>query len=394
MTLKRVVFVTRRFWPLVGGAERVVANLAVAMRRLGVETEIVTAQWERDWPREVVHREVPVHRIAQPRQRGWGTFRFMHGLDGWLRGHADKYDAICVSMLKHSAYIAVRRATKDKTPLILRAEGGGETGDVHWQRTGRFGARIRRCCQRAVVVAPSNQILNELTNAGYPAETTHYIPNGVEVPTEVEDRQAARLALAEANRDLLALEQAPVAAYTGRLSRKKGLFELVKAWARVVAARPEARLWLVGEGEDRDELFQLVKDLDLQGRVLLPGAFDTVDEVLQASDLFVLPSYEEGMSLSLLEAMAAARPVVASDIPGNRALIENEVHGLLIPPKDVHGLSQAILRVLTDPQRERLGRAGRDKVMRQFSLERCAQRHLELLDAQRQSLQSQRNTSP
>lgn len=381
----RVALVTRRFWPLVGGAEMVMANLAAAMRRLGAETEIVTAQWERDWPREVVHREVPVHRIPQPRRRGWGTFRYMAGLSRWLRHHRDNYDAICVSMLKHSAYVAVRQALRDGTPVLLRAEGGGDTGDCHWQQSARFGGRIRRHCQRAMVVAPSQQIYNELIAADYPSEQTHYVPNGVDIPPTLEDRNAARLALADANRDLLALDDAPVATYTGRLTRKKGLFDLVRAWAKVVEQRPEARLWLVGEGEDREPLYQLVKDLDLQGRVLLPGAFDTVDEVLQAADLFVLPSHEEGMSLSLLEAMAAGRPVVASDIPGNQALIDHNVHGLLTPPRDVNALGATLLQMLGDAERDRFGRAAHQRVVDHYSLDRCAKRHLELLAEQLQS---------
>ena len=380
MSRLRVILVTRRFWPLVGGAEMVMANLAVAMRTLGAETKIVTAQWERNWPSDVVHRETPIHRIAQSHRRGWGTFVYMRGLTRWLRKHRSQFDAVCVSMLKHSAYVAAGCALRAGFPLLLRAEGGGDTGDCHWQQNARFGRRIQRRCKQHLVVAPSQQIVEELHAADYAPERTQFVPNGVNVPAS-GDRYAARLSLAEANRDLLALEDAPVAVFTGRLSRKKGLFELVDAWTQVVASQPQARLWLVGEGEDREQLFQAIKDRDLQGQVLLPGAFDDVTDVLQAADLFVLPSHEEGMSLSLLEAMAAGLPVVASDIPGNRQLIESGKQGLLTPVGQAKPLADAILQIMTDSHARRFGEAGRCLVQNQYSLERCAERHLELLES-------------
>lgn len=380
MSRMRVVLVTRRFWPLVGGAEMVMANLAVAMRSLGAETRIVTAQWERNWPSDVVHRETPIHRIAQSQRRGWGTFGYMRGLTRWLREHRSQFDAVCVSMLKHSAYVAAGCARRAGFPLLLRTEGGGDTGDCHWQRHARFGRRIQRRCQQHAVVAPSRQIVDELQEAGYAPERTHFVPNGVDLPAP-GDRAAARLSLGEANHDLLAPDDAPVAVFTGRLTRKKGLFELVDAWTRVAAAAPQARLWLVGEGADREPLYQAIKDRDLHGRVLLPGAFDDVTELLQAADLFVLPSHEEGMSLSLLEAMAAGLPVVASDIDGNRQLIESGKQGLLTPVQQAAPLADAILQLFADPHAKRYGDAGRRLVQSRYSLERCAEQHLGLLDA-------------
>src|SRR5262245_3253510 len=145
----RIALITRRFWPLVGGAEVVMGNLAVELQRQGAEVVIVTAQWEPQWPRELVHREVRVLRLPNPRQRGWGTFRYMLSLNRWLRAHRDKLDIIYVSMLKHDAYTAVSAMRGSNCAVVLRAEGSGETGDCYWQRTARFGTRIRRRCREA-----------------------------------------------------------------------------------------------------------------------------------------------------------------------------------------------------------------------------------------------------
>jgi len=140
-------------------------------------------------------------------------------------------------------------------------------------------------------------------------------------------------------------------------------------------------LWLIGEGPYREELYDHIVQSDLRGRVLLPGAFDFIDDVLAAADVFALPSYEEGMSLSLLEGMAAELPVVASDIPGNRQLVEHDVNGLFVPPRQVEALAQALLRVLGDHElSRRLGRAASQFSRCQYSSQRMAADHLALFE--------------
>lgn len=116
-------------------------------------------------------------------------------------------------------------------------------------------------------------------------------------------------------------------------------------------------------------------------QVILPGSFDEVIDVLHAADVFVLPSYEEGMSLSLLEAMAAKLPAVASDIPGNRKLIVNGEHGLLVPPRTTTELAEAIMRLIDDATlAAKLAAQARRRVEQEFSLRAMAERHLEICE--------------
>jgi len=384
MSTRRIALITRRFWPLVGGAEMVMANMACELRRQGWSVVLLTAQWQSHWPTEVVHREIPVVRLPNPAQRGWGTLRYMLALSRWLRTHGKTLDLVYVSMLKHDAYAALHALSGTPVPVVLRAEGAGETGDCAWQQTARFGSRIRRSCQGAdALIAPSKVIRDELLAAGYPASHTHFIANGVTVgpARELECRWAARRALAEVNHDLGADASDPVAVYTGRLHPAKGLFELVKAWPAVLKRFPTARLWLVGEGPAREELFELILDLELRGRVVMPGCFDDVQDLLQAADLFVLPSHEEGMSLSLLEAMAAGLPIVATDIPGNKALVEHGVHGVLTPPRDPTRLALSMIDVLDRKEwAASLGQAARERVAKNYSLEASTATHVEYFE--------------
>ncbi|MFO0901400.1 MAG: glycosyltransferase family 4 protein [Pirellulales bacterium] len=382
MSALRVALVTRRFWPLVGGAEMVMSNLASELRAQGAAVTIVTAQWEPSWPTEVVHREAPVVRLPNPPQRAWGTLRYMMALQRWLRRHQQRLDVVYVSMLKHDAYAAIGALSDTSVPVVLRAEGGGQTGDCHWQATARFGLRIRRRCQQAeAVIAPSPAILDELLEAGFPAARTLQIPNGVavEAPRTLAHRAAARFALAESNPDLASSDQSPIVVYTGRLHEAKGLRDLVEAWTTVLRRWPYARLWLVGEGPDREELYEKILDLGLRGFVMMPGSFDDVQDILNAADVFVLPSYQEGMSVSLLEAMAAGVPVVATDIPGNRLIVDHQRHGLLTPTRDPARLAQAICDVLGQPEAsQRRAAAAFQRVRDEFSLAHMARTHLEL----------------
>jgi len=372
--------ITRRFWPLVGGGEMVMANLACEFKKLGAQPTILTAQWDTTWPLQIDHREIPVQRLPNPAQRGWGTYIYMDALSRWLRHNASQYDAVLVSMLKHSAYAALGACKKIEHPVMLRIEGGGETGDCAWHESARFGKRIRRRCQQAAaIVTPSQATYDEALGAGFKSSTLHHIPNGVAVELgSVVDKATIRQRLHEMNHDLSGDPDTKIALFTGRLTHKKGLFELVSAWQSVAERIPNSQLWLVGEGPDRDQLSEKIRDLDLVGRVVMPGTFDDVEDFLAAADAFTLPSYTEGLSLSLLEAMAHRLPVIASDIVGNRQLIVDGTHGRLIPAQEVESLAAAIYEAFANDNQQQVD-AAESRVTSQFSLAGMAQAHLDLL---------------
>ena len=379
----RLALVTRRFWPMVGGAEQVMANLATQMNQGGHDVRLLTARWEKHWPSQVEHRGVPVTRLKHSTARGWGMLRYMRALARWLKSHSSELDAVLVSMLKHDAYAAIGAMKNTDIPVVVRAEGGGETGDCHWHETGRFGMRIRRKCQQAdAVIACSRQIFTELNTAGFSGAKIHDVPSGVTVWPEwsLQRQGNARAALADAHEILQVDPLAPLVVFTGRLHPKKGLMDLVNCWPRVLVEYPAARLWLVGEGPDGPRLWDRIRELGLTDRIILPGSFDDICGVLHAADAYVLPSYEEGMSMALLEAMSAGLPLVATDIPGNRQLIEPGRQGRVFPPGDIEALSAAILTTLNDRAAARtMASNAREQVTNQFSIEKMTQQHLEVI---------------
>jgi glycosyltransferase involved in cell wall biosynthesis len=155
----------------------------------------------------------------------------------------------------------------------------------------------------------------------------------------------------------LGLDPASLAVgFVGRLARQKGVTCLVEAARLVLEAGVECQFLLVGEGELEDVVREMVQRADLDGRVLLAGFQSEIAEVLGALDVFVLPSLYEGLSYSLMEAMAAGRPVVATRVAGNCDLVRDRENGLLIPPGDAMALSEALIELICAPaERTRLG---------------------------------------
>jgi len=157
----------------------------------------------------------------------------------------------------------------------------------------------------------------------------------------------------------------------GRLEPEKGHAILLETIKRLEQLIPELRVIIVGEGSLLGYLIREAKRLGIDGRVIFCGYQPHIGDLLSAMDVFVLPSFAEGFGLALVEAMARAKPIVATRVGGICDIVEHGETGLLVPPKDPEGLSHAILRLCEDGTlRDKMGRAGRERVKRLFSIEK------------------------
>jgi glycosyltransferase involved in cell wall biosynthesis len=176
-------------------------------------------------------------------------------------------------------------------------------------------------------------------------------------------------------RELGLPEDALVVGTMGRLAEGKGFEDLLHAASRVCEQIPQTRFVFVGDGELWEPLHALVDHLGLNEQVLFTGPRDDVERILAAFDLFVSPSYWEGLSTVILESMAAGVPVVATDIPGSREIIKNEQVGWLVPPRSPSALSEQIQQALLQPEaRERTSRQALAHISN-FSIEAVVQQH-------------------
>jgi glycosyltransferase involved in cell wall biosynthesis len=227
------------------------------------------------------------------------------------------------------------------------------------------------------LVAVSRAIVRKIEDEGRVGAPLSLIYNGVDL--ERYDHQEACCTL-RSEYDLP--EDAAIVGVVARLEPEKGHPTLLEAWPRVLAAVPNAHLLVVGEGSRLDDLRAQAASLGLLGsdpanprselglRVVFTGRRDDVPAVTAALDVAVLPSYREAQGLSILEAMALSRPVVASAVGGIPEMIEDGRSGLLVPPRDPEALAAAIARLLLDhPYADTIGRAGRELVHERFCVE-------------------------
>jgi len=149
----------------------------------------------------------------------------------------------------------------------------------------------------------------------------------------------------------------PLLLSVGRLSREKGHLDLVRAIARLRDKGVLCRLVVVGDGPERLRIERLCRTLEIATSIMLAGHRDDVAPLYAAADLLVLPSYTEGSPNVLLEAMAAALPIVATSVGGVPEMIQHDTSGVLVDPRAPDSMAAAIQRVLRDEEfRLRLGR--------------------------------------
>jgi glycosyltransferase involved in cell wall biosynthesis len=214
-------------------------------------------------------------------------------------------------------------------------------------------------------IAASEAIRQMLVSDGVPPEQTVTVHEGIDVDHVVA---ASPVNVHEA---FWLPHDAPVVGNVAALVPHKGQRHLIEAAHLVVQELPDARFVILGEGELREQLERQVRDYHLEKHVLLPGFRTDVIGCIKGFDLFVMSSVTEGLGTSLLDAMACARPIVATRAGGIPEIVEHGVNGLLVEPRDHHGLADAIVRMLKDePLRRRMGDAGFARVQERFTVER------------------------
>lgn len=289
---------------------------------------------------------------------------------------------VCRSLRPHVVHTrnwgtmdAVIGARLARVPVVVHAEHGFSIGDV-------LGAhRYRRWLQRILfagidrVVAVSEHLRNLLLDEiGIQPSKVVLIRDGIDVGRFQghADRAALRGRLGYGPNDF-------VIGSVGRLDPVKNFSALIDAMAALVPRRSDARLMIAGDGPDEDNLRRQVQQLGLDKQIALLGYREDISDLLNAMDLFVLPSLAEGTCNAILEAMAVGLPVVATRVAGNPELVLHDQTGWLVPPRDVRALAERIEYYANNPVLGRQhGLAGREHVLRQYTAEQMVDAYADL----------------
>ena len=283
-----------------------------------------------------------------------------------------------------AAFMAVSVNAQTETPLVLG--GGWNAGFAGWignllgipvlckaaylPAFHEFGKSIplsetwHRWRKRIRFIALTRDMAEDIVRNGVPPEQIHVIPNGVTITGDSVSVDTNDFVLCVAN-------------FT-QGSAHKGFDVLIKAWAKVHSALPNACLRIAGGG-DSEPWQSMARALKCNKSIQFMGHISDVTDCYRQSAIFVLPSREEGISNALLEAQSLGIPAVASDIPGNREIIVHQETGLLVPVGDEDAFAEGIVKLIEDVKlRKKMGQAARERITKEFSIASVVDRLCEI----------------
>jgi glycosyltransferase involved in cell wall biosynthesis len=350
-----------------GGAERMVVNLITHLDRRRFQVAAINLGHSEGWVLEerLAREQVQVWHLDKEPGFDPRIFHRVRAVVRQFRPHL-VHSHLCL----HYVYLSLIgcRPLRRVVTVHLPAE------TIHKQAT-RWLARM--AYRRGVVpVAVSQGVANWL-ECTHGVEDCMVIPNGI----PIDDYQCPSKPRQVWRREQGFQEEDVLFVCAARLEKQKNHAMLLEAFARGPATSRRARLLLAGDGERRPALEEQARELGIQEKVRFLGLRADICEVLAAADVFVLASHSEGNPLSLMEAMAAGLPVVATAVGGVPELISDRISGLLVAPGDGDGLVAAMLRLLQDGETRRtMAAAAAQYAKKAFSASRMAQGYMELYE--------------
>jgi L-malate glycosyltransferase len=362
----RVLHVVLSLWP--GGTEQLVVELC--RRSADHFQPVVCCLDDRgSWGTDLARRGTEV--IALQRQPG-----FRPSLGYQIARVAARYKASVLHCHHYSPFVYGRLAKLVRPGLqVIFTEHGRFNDGPPLARRKAVNPWLARI--PGPIYAVSAALRDHMLAEGYPADRVDVIHNGIDpgpAPNDFE-RQRARTALGVSDDTFLVGTAA-------RLDPVKDLPTLITAFGSLHHAHPPARLVIAGEGPERTRLEQQIAELGLASDITLLGHRDDVRKLMPGFDLYVNSSISEGISVTILEAMAACVPVIATRVGGNPEIVVDGTNGLLVSARSPLELAAAMGRVADTPAlRQTFGREGRQTVERDFRIDQMVDRYAQVYRA-------------
>lgn len=359
----KICMLIARFYPITGGTELQAQRLANTLIAAGNDVFILTARIN-GLKKYEVFNGLPVYRTFAAGRNFISSFCFCVSSFLFLIKNLKKYDIIHAHLASSHAFSAVLIKKFFGKKIVLKFGGARATGDIRTSLSKPWGKLKLKIIKKYfdAFVVPSNEIYKELTVFGFPTQKIVKISNGVNTDYFNPVTETAKLDL---RKNLNLPEKGLIAIYTGRIEKGKGLEFLIKQWSTV----KNADLLILGSGSLESELIK--SGIDKNIRFL--GFKDNIKEYLQASDIFILPSFGEGLSNALLEAMSCGIAAIANKIPANEEIITNNVNGIIINISDKTELATIMSALIKNKSLlDKLGNRARETVKNHFSITRIA----------------------
>ena len=378
--MKRILIFAAYFYPHVGGYEKIVYELSRRLVQRGYEIDILTCNTERALSYEELDG-IHIYRLPS-----WNALNSLYPIPKpcptsfkILRGLLRKnYDVINTqTRFFITSFLGLIFAKLKRTPLVHTEHGARHSivpnkviDLISRAYDHSIGALIVKSARRNIGV--SEAACEFLKHLG--AANAQVIYNGIDTSIFKREDTNYRQKLGISN-------DAVIITFVGRLIYAKGMQDLISAFPRIKDTAPNAKLLIVGDGPYRAELEKLAHQTGCASSILFLGQRnqDEVIDVLSATDIFVNPSYSEGLGISVMEAASIGLPIIATDVGGTREIITTDKTGILVKARDVGQLAEELCRLHANSElRGKLGENARIFAERKFNWDKITGEYIKL----------------
>jgi len=373
--MKGVRMLVNIFHPLpVGGAERQAERLAAYLAFRNIPVGIITRRVG-ELP---VYEKMGGFEVFRIREFGSARIRSMAFIMGAIFNlilHSDSFDILHAHLAFAPAMAACVAGRLLNKAVIIKFGNSGDFGDVQELMSTWRGRQMLFILSHwaDAYIALTDEMEKEMHIVGFESSKIIRMVNGVDTNLfcPSEHKQTAKDAIGMAGKTIVL--------FTGRFASQKSLPMLIIAFEHVVRSLNHIHLFLVGKGDTQKTLEGMVVDLDITSHVTITQGGSNVQPYLNVADIFVLPSLGEGISNSLLEAMASGLACVATNVGGSAEVLAGGACGVLVSPNNVEQLADAIIHLVSNPnEMKRLGMLARQRVVDHYNLDAVGEQYIEL----------------
>jgi len=367
---QRILFAVDCEFPGQGGAEAQALKLAMEMRDRGAHVEFVTPRIHERQPLEETFHGFTIRRIDYPHIRWVGSLVLMAYFARYLKREAANFDALHVHITHLMAATAGLVRKQTGLSVTTKISGFYEFEGGVLDQTKKFkplNYLLRYGLKKVDFVQTiSEQTREKLLAADFRNDQIRFIPNGIDTGDKPHLRH---------------IEGTVVIGYCGRLREVKGVHILLDALAKARQRRPDldVKVVIAGSGTSGDDLRAQAESLGITEHVEWLGLIEDTQAFLRTLDIYVQPSFAEGLPNSVMEAMVEQLPVIATDIGGNNDLIDHEKSGLLFPAGDSDTLVDCLFKMIDDrSERQEMAKKGRSFIEERYDIKQVVNQLSEL----------------
>lgn len=378
--IKSVLMLSQTFYPAIGGSEKQAMELSRALAARGIKVSVLTRRIENAPERETMDG-VAVRRLEVFGSGAVDSVSFMLKSFFYLLANAADYDVVHVHLASSPAVAATLASMLTGKKAVIKLGGGKGVDEISLSMKtwlGRLKLRFFRLAGPELLVM-NGEVYDWLkAEPAFSGLKLRRFRNGVDTgkysPHSYHEKINAKTALGFENSTLFL--------FVGRLSPEKRVKEFIEIWAQVFSeeqVKPKMRLVIVGKGPEGGSIKKAVADLGVGETVTLVGAKDDLLPYYGAGDVFVLPSISEGLSNSMLEAMACGEAIMAGRVGGAREAVIDGVSGCLFDPLKPQEIKACIRKLMSDHTMPlKMGEESRKMAVNNYSMARVAEDLLEI----------------